>query len=86
MDKTATYTVWAKKDCPYCQKARLFMLENSLRHKIYFVDENPVLLNEKKNKYEWDTVPIIVQEFEGKETLIGGYTDLLAYAGETSFD
>tara|TARA_R110000824_G_scaffold8737_1_gene39516 strand:- start:2735 stop:2983 length:249 start_codon:yes stop_codon:yes gene_type:complete len=73
------YTMWAKRACPFCQKAQLFFLDNRLSSTVYFVDENPALLEEKKKEYSWETVPIIVKKAKGAEILIGGYTDLIQH-------
>ena len=79
MDRVAKYIMWAKRECPFCQKAQLFFLDNKLSSTVFFVDENPLLLEEKKSEYNWNTVPIIVKEKGDEKTFIGGYTDLIKY-------
>jgi len=45
----------------------------------YALDQQPDLLNEIQNTYNWNTVPVVVEITEGQEKFIGGYTDLKEY-------
>ena len=45
----------------------------------YALDKQPKLLNEIKETYRWETVPVVVEITEGQEKFIGGFTDLKEY-------
>jgi glutaredoxin len=45
----------------------------------YALDNQPRLLNEIKNTYRWETVPVVVEITEGQEKFIGGFDDLKEY-------
>ena len=76
------YTIYALKDCEYC---RLAVEELRIRGKSFFYfavnDVNPLnktlSLSELKDKYNWPTVPIILEATPKGEKLIGGYVDLV---------
>ena len=75
----ANYKVWIKMNCPYCVKAQALLLEKQLKHEVFVVDEDPALLESVQKKYDWKTVPVVVEEVEDSENFIGGYTDLLEH-------
>lgn len=76
------YTIYALKDCEYC---RLAVEELRIRGKSFFYfavnDTSPLnktlSLSELKDKYNWPTVPIILETSSKGENLIGGYVDLV---------
>ena len=76
MDKRY-FKMWAKSQCPYCQDAQTLLLQNELPHEVKIVDEDAVLLAEVQDKYNWRTVPVIVEHSGNAERFIGGYTDLV---------
>jgi hypothetical protein len=39
----------------------------------------PQLIEEAKKKYDWQTVPIVIEVNGDTEKLIGGYTDMRKY-------
>ena len=43
------------------------------------VDNDAALLTEVQDKYNWRTVPIIVERVGEEEHFIGGYTDLVEH-------
>jgi glutaredoxin len=74
------FFMWGKRNCPYCQKAQQLFLEKQLPHLVYFLDEDPVLLKEVKNNFNWKTVPLILeQKGNGSSNFIGGYDDFVKY-------
>tara|TARA_R110000824_G_scaffold11622_14_gene51002 strand:+ start:20497 stop:20763 length:267 start_codon:yes stop_codon:yes gene_type:complete len=73
------FKMWVKSSCPYCQDAQLLLLQNALIHEVEVVDDNPTLLSEVQDRYEWRTVPVIVEYKGAEERLIGGYTDLVEH-------
>jgi glutaredoxin len=69
---------WA--ECPYCLRAKIEMIENSLPFEYCSVDHSNQMLNYYKSIYNHETVPMIIEISEtGKEKFIGGYTDLIKY-------
>ena len=83
--KETYYHVIARNGCPFCVKAVELLEENKLHfHADYYGPDQATKLNEQKEKYEWNTVPIInkvVVEEDGtiETNFIGGYTDLREY-------
>ena len=73
------YTVWAKSHCPYCQRAQELLLEKELPYDIIMVDENKELLQEVQQKFNWPTVPVIVETKDDNEIFVGGFTDLVEH-------
>ena len=73
------YTVWAKSHCPYCQQAQELLLEKKLPYDIVMVDEDKDLLQEVQQKFNWSTVPVIVETKDNNEIFVGGFTDLVEH-------
>ena len=73
------FKMWAKSGCPYCHDAQMVLLQNQMPHEVQIVDDNPALLTEVQDKYEWSTVPVIVERVDGEERFVGGYTDLVKH-------
>ena len=79
------YTLWVKADCCFCIKARDEFFKQKVSHTINIMDKNLDELDKLKEKWNHPTVPIIIHQDSGKETLIGGYTDLKEwFDGETN--
>ena len=55
------------------------LAENQKEFECYGMDQQPELLTEIQDTYNWRTVPVIVEITEGQEKFIGGYTDLVEY-------
>jgi len=50
---------------------------------VYFLDENLPLLQEVKKNFNWDTVPLIVeQKGDGTRQFLGGHDDFVKYLEE----
>ena len=73
------FRVYTKSNCPYCQMAIQLLADNQKEFECYALDNQPRLLNEIKETYRWQTVPVIVEITEGNEKFIGGFTDLQEY-------
>jgi|10_taG_2_1085330.scaffolds.fasta_scaffold36202_5 glutaredoxin len=77
------FFIWGKRSCPYCQKAQQLFVERQLPHMVYFLDENLPLLQEVKKNFNWDTVPLIVeQKGDGTRQFLGGHDDFVKYLEE----
>tara|TARA_R110000824_G_scaffold401131_1_gene610800 strand:- start:186 stop:428 length:243 start_codon:yes stop_codon:yes gene_type:complete len=73
------YTMWAKSECHYCQRAQALFLEKKLTHDIVLVDQNKDLLQEVQQRFNWSTVPVIVEKKDNVEIFVGGFADLVDY-------
>ncbi|MHC4690500.1 MAG: glutaredoxin family protein [Planctomycetota bacterium] len=73
------FRLYTTKTCPYCQMAVNLLTEKQKDFECYSLDQKPQLLNEIKETYRWQTVPIVVEITEGQEKFIGGFTDLKEY-------
>lgn len=71
------YFLWAKHDCEWCARAMNLLNEKAISHTVFTMDEEPELLAEAKNNFNWQTVPIIFEVCsDGTTKMIGGCTDL----------
>ena len=71
------FFLWIKPECPYCQKASDMLAEREYPHTLYNLDNNPELMEKVKGKFNWRTVPMVVeQRNDGESTFIGGCDDL----------
>jgi len=71
--------LYTKTDCVYCQMAIRLLAEHQKEFECFALDSKPKLLNEIKDTYRWETVPLVVEITEGQEKFIGGFTDLKEY-------
>ena len=55
------------------------LAEHKKEFECYALDAQPKLLNEIKQTYRWETVPLVVEVTEGHEKFIGGFSDLKEY-------
>jgi|TARA_Y100000310_G_scaffold254922_1_gene262134 glutaredoxin len=78
-----SYHLYVKTSCIFCKKAVELLEKHALLHGQTIMDDNEDLLTEVKDRYNWDTVPLILElsQVEGVR-FIGGYTDLCEYLGE----
>ena len=73
------YTIYGLKWCIFCLRAINFMQEKGLEFHYYPMDNQEKVLEYLKEEYNHRTVPIIISNIDGKETLIGGYDDLVKH-------
>jgi len=79
------YILWIKSHCPWCQKAVDILSNKLLSYKVFDMEERLEELELLKNKLDWQTVPIVFEvNVKGDFKLVGGYTDLEKYLGETN--
>jgi len=73
------YVVFSKPNCPFCIKTEEVLSGKEKNFKVVnFEEDQQGILQEIKEAYNWDTVPIIFRIYETTEIeLIGGYTDLV---------
>ena len=80
---TKRYHLYVKTTCSFCDEAFKLLDKHGLQYTANIMDNNDELLTEVKQKYSWETVPIVfeVSGVRGKQ-LIGGYTDLVKHLEE----
>jgi hypothetical protein len=51
--------------------------QKAISHTVFTMDKQPEVLQETKNNFNWETVPIVFEVCsDGATKLIGGFTDL----------
>ena len=71
------YLLWVKHDCEWCSKAMSLLNQKAISHTVFTMDKQPEVLQETKNNFNWETVPIVFEVCsDGATKLIGGFTDL----------
>ncbi len=70
----AEIVIYKKNPCPYCDRAMNLLNGRDLKYEVIDLTNDAAGLQNLKQKWGWQTVPIIV--INGK--LVGGYTDLKA--------
>ena len=73
------YSIYGLKWCIFCLRAINFMQEKGLEFHYYPMDNQERVLEHLKEEYNHRTVPIIISNIDGEETLIGGYDDLVKH-------
>ena len=73
------YTIYGLKWCIFCLRAINFMQEKGLEFHYYPMDNQERVLNFLKEEYSHKTVPIIINNVDGEEVLVGGYDDLVEH-------
>ena len=83
MESYKFYTLYLVEECPYCNRALDLAKDSGIEYYAQFMDWEDPLLSEAKQKYEHQTVPVIVEttvsEEQNIERLIGGFTELETY-------
>ena len=73
MDK---YELYIKEGCPICIKAVELLREKDKQFVVHVMDSDIEALNEAKEKFKHNTVPIVLVRENNTKSLIGGYTEL----------
>jgi len=75
------FEIYAWTDCPYCQDAKELLIKKNQQFMFCCLDQSDMLLEHIKTKYDWLTVPMILEKFTNKKEVnfIGGYSDLVKY-------
>ena len=78
------YVIFAKPDCPFCVKAEEFLSEREENFKtVNFKESQLEILQEIKDAYNWNTVPMIFKVHDtARIEMIGGYTDMVTSFNE----
>ncbi len=73
-----TYKLIIKTDCPFCKNAVELLVKKEIPFVVTVTDKNPSFLQKQKDKWNWTTIPIVLEENEETEaeTLIGGFAEL----------
>ncbi|OFZ46555.1 MAG: hypothetical protein A2381_02505 [Bdellovibrionales bacterium RIFOXYB1_FULL_37_110] len=70
----AKIMIYEKKWCPYCRKAKEFLIQKKIEFEAIDVEQNRSVFEELMDTHNWDTVPMIFID----KKLIGGFSDLMA--------
>ena len=73
------YNIFGLKWCIFCLRAINFMQEKGLEFHYYPMDDQEKVLEYLKKEHNHKTVPIITENIDGDEVLIGGYDDLVKH-------
>ena len=75
------FEIYAWTECPFCTHAKELLIEKGEQFMFCCLDQSDALLKHIKDKYDWNTVPIIVGKHTEKneEKFVGGFTDLQKY-------
>ncbi len=73
------YSIYGLKWCIFCLRAINFMQEKGLEFHYYPMDSQERVLEYLKKEHGHKTVPIITENINGDEVLIGGYDDLVKH-------
>ena len=78
------FEIYAWTECPFCSHAKELLIEKGEQFMFCCLDQSDALLNFFKGKYNWNTVPMIIEKHTEKnyEKFIGGFTDLAKYLEE----
>jgi glutaredoxin len=78
------FKIYAWTECPFCIHAKELLIEKGEQFMFCCMDSSDALLSFFKKKYDWNTVPMIIEKHTEKneEKFIGGFTDLANYLGD----
>ena len=78
------FEIYAWTECPFCAHAKDLLTQKEEQFMFCCLDQSDALLQYIKDKYDWKTVPMIIEKYtdRNEEKFIGGFTDLLKYFGE----
>jgi glutaredoxin 3 len=71
----AIFKVYTTEYCGYCTRAKQLLKQKGIAFEEIDLTQNLSLWAELKKKYNWPTVPIVLNN----DQLIGGYTELVRY-------
>jgi glutaredoxin len=72
-----SYHIYTLVDCPACKRAVKLLTEKKEVFAVTVLDNDQEKLNNLKEEYCWQTVPMIVGKTEeNKELFLGGCSDL----------
>lgn len=79
------FILWTKESCPFCCMAIEFLESKKISHNVFTMDDDLETLDMVKEKFEWSTVPLIIEQVVGGDIVfVGGFTDLTAHLGVPS--
>ena len=78
MDKKYHFFLWTKEECPFCIRAiDNLAWDEDYEYTEYRMDDSSSALQQVKNKFNWETVPIVLAQCSDGETkFVGGCDDL----------
>jgi glutaredoxin len=78
------FQIYAWTECPFCVHAKELLIANGEQFMFCCLDQSDALLAFLKEKFNWQTVPMIIEKHTDKNEVkfIGGFTDLKKYLEE----
>ena len=73
------FKLYVTNTCPYCHMASKLIADKGMIYECHALDNQPKLLQEVRSRYNWRTVPMVLEVTGGQEKFIGGYDDLCKY-------
>ena len=75
------FEIYAWTECPFCVHAKELLIQKGEQFMFCCLDQSDALLAFLKSKYDWDTVPMILEKstVSNNTKFIGGFTDLVRY-------
>ena len=75
------FKILTRKGCPYCVHAKELLIEKKEQFMFCCLDDSDILLSFFKKKYDWNTVPMIIERYtdSNREKFVGGFTDLCTH-------
>jgi len=76
-----TYIIYGTTHCAFCKDACSLLESRGIEHIFLNMEEDRAGLEEAKQYYKHDTVPIILKSsrFNGETNFIGGYDELVGF-------
>ena len=69
--------IYSTRNCPFCVAAKALLESLSVKFDEIDLTNDIEKRLEISSKYNWRTVPLIVQVVDGTEHFVGGYDDLV---------
>jgi len=78
------FEIYAWTECPYCINAKELLTARQEQFIFCCIDQSDVLLEHIKTKWNWRTVPLILEKNTSNDEVkfVGGWTDLKKYLEE----
>ena len=78
------FHLFGKRRCKFCTRATKLLDKTELNYIITYMDKAPSVLDDLKQKFEWKTVPIVMEVFDSNNVkFIGGFDNLKEYLDGT---
>ena len=73
------YMIYGISDCPSCLRAQALLMEQDREYVVIEGDFSKTYRRDIRAQLNWTTFPIVVLVEQQKNTVIGGYEELVAH-------